>query len=145
MLQSMASPVDSRALLQVAIKARYYGLSSLVCERRLHVDAPFFAIASCVCQLTLSQDAERDELVHELEVDIDHDHDGEGVSRWAAMTSFWDLISYQVSMQKPADKGRAFYYMIRSDLELVVGRIFCTLRLVVAVQCNAHSMPDMLV
>lgn len=28
---------------------------------------------------------------------MDKDHDGEGTSRWAAMTEFWSLISYQVS------------------------------------------------
>ncbi|CAM9189898.1 unnamed protein product [Pylaiella littoralis] len=49
-------------------------------------------------QLTLSQDpgAGEEETTHELEVDILEDHDGEGISRWAAMTQFWSLISYQM-------------------------------------------------
>eukprot|EP00903_Cladosiphon_okamuranus_P019285 g17726.t1 len=49
-------------------------------------------------RLTLSQDAGGDQEAetHELVVDINKDHDGEGTSRWAAMTEFWSLISYQM-------------------------------------------------
>eukprot|EP00752_Nemacystus_decipiens_P002035 g1950.t1 len=47
-------------------------------------------------QLALSQDAGGREETHELVVDINEDHDGEGISRWAAMTEFWSLISYQM-------------------------------------------------
>lgn len=53
-------------------------------------------------KLTLSQGpgAQEDEAkTHELEVDMLEDHDGEGISRWAAMTEFLSLISYQVDKQ----------------------------------------------
>lgn len=47
--------------------------------------------------MTLSQDpGDAEEELHELVVDVENDRDGEGVSRWAAMTEFWSLISYQV-------------------------------------------------
>lgn len=47
-------------------------------------------------KLTLSQDSRGEEELHELAVDLENDRDGEGVSRWAAMTEFLSLISYQV-------------------------------------------------
>lgn len=42
-----------------------------------------------------------EEELHELVVDLENDHDGEGVSRWAAMTEFLSLISYQVRIEAP--------------------------------------------
>ncbi|CAM9566255.1 unnamed protein product [Scytosiphon promiscuus] len=54
-------------------------------------------------RLTLSHNTRREEenkeepeQTHELIVDTLKDHDGEGISRWAAMTEFLSLISYQM-------------------------------------------------
>lgn len=56
---------------------------------------------SCAPKLTLSQDSHGEEEIHELVVDLENDRDGEGVSRWAAMTEFLSLISYQVRSEAP--------------------------------------------
>lgn len=62
-------------------------------------------------KLTLSQDAggHQEAETHELVVDIDKDHDGEGISRWAAMTEFWSLISYQVGQRQQACSAKLVY------------------------------------
>ncbi|CAB1096662.1 unnamed protein product [Ectocarpus sp. CCAP 1310/34] len=71
-------------------------------------------------RLTLSQGSgarEEEAKTHELEVDMLEDHDGEGISRWAAMTEFLSLISYQMDGMR-SNHLRFTSAPLRQDIEV---------------------------
>ncbi|CAM9845879.1 unnamed protein product [Ectocarpus sp. 6 AP-2014] len=71
-------------------------------------------------RLTLSQGSgarEEEARTHGLEVDMLEDHDGEGISRWAAMTEFLSLISYQMDGMR-SNHLRFTSAPLRQDIEV---------------------------